>query len=316
MNRNDGLDFYSAPGGITPRPSQTSYFSEPENFLDPRLFEGTKMHPEVRQELSDTLMSHLSTHYSKPELWAKAWLAGSGASYQWSADRDPGDLDMLVGIDYPNFRMHNDRYVRLSDDEISQHITDCFRQHLTPKMKNWHDQYEVTWFSNPGSTDIRAIKPYAAYDVVNDKWDVEPDARPYRPDLDAHAEKDRQATLALLRRYNASRDALMNTGIIGPAREKHITTLTESLKQAQAMYKDIHEGRHDAFDRGGAGYADPANYRWQAGKRSGIVPALKALSDFMDEADAEQQVRHYGVQLPTIDALLLRSMVLSDDRTH
>jgi hypothetical protein len=40
------------------------------------------------------------------------WLAGSAVSYQWSAAREPGDLDVLIGVDYIQFRKAHPEYKR------------------------------------------------------------------------------------------------------------------------------------------------------------------------------------------------------------
>lgn len=313
-SRNDGLDYHRTPEDVQLRRGQTSYFSTPETDLDPRLFHEHKMLPDVREELSGLVMGHLGRHYQQPEKWAKAWLAGSGASYQWSADRHPGDLDILVGVDYPQFRMTNDKYVRLGDDEIAEHINDSFRKHLTPTTTNWRDSFEVTFYNNPGSHDIRAIKPYAAYNLMSDDWDVHPDPTPYKPSFNPQVERDRQKALDILRRYKASRDALGRRDLDTPGRERHIAAMGESLQQASALFEDIHEGRSWAFRPGGLGYADPSNFRWQANKANGVVPALKMLHDFVNDNEAAQQIRQYGVVLPDVDSLILRSMVLADDR--
>ena len=307
MTRADGLDVHVR--GLTPR--STSYFSEPEKSLDPSLFDGRSMHPHIRQELRDHLFGHLSKHYNAPEQWTNAWVAGSAASYQWAADRSPGDLDILVGIHYPNFRAMNPAYVRLSDGEISAHITEGFREHLTPKTTDFHG-FEATWFSNPGSTDIRSIKPYAAYDFLNDRWAVDPDPRPVRPAYHAKAEHDRQRTLTVLQRYDEAFRALNNPSLSPAVRDKYQRQMGDAMEQASALFTEIHEGRRDAFAPWGQGYADPANYRWQANKANGVVPALKLLHDAFVQQGLEDEIKRYGVRLPDHNDLVLRAMVVTD----
>lgn len=308
MTRADGLDVYVR--GLSPR--STSYFSEPERSLDPSLFNGRSMHPQIRQELHDHLFSHLSERYNGPEQWTNAWVAGSAASYQWAADRSPGDLDILVGIDYPKFRALNEKYVRLSDAEISAHVTEGFRQHLTPKTTDFHG-FETTWFSNPGSTDIRAIKPYAAYDFLKDEWSVDPDPAPIRPTYHAKAESDRQHTVTVLERYHEAFRALNNASLSVPVREKYQRQMRDAMEQASALFTEIHDGRKDAFAPWGQGYADPANFRWQANKANGVVPALKLLHDAFVEQGLEDEIRRYGVRLPDHNDLVLRAMVVTDE---
>lgn len=308
MDRGDGLDLHVR--GLSPR--STSYFSEPEKNLDPSLFNGRSMHPEIRQELHDHLFGHLRGHYQEPEQWTHAWVAGSAVSYQWAADRSPGDLDVLVGIDYPMFRGSNPKYVRLSDNEISAHITEGFRQHLTPKTTDFHG-FETTWFSNPGSTDIRAIKPYAAYDFLNDQWAVEPDPKPYRPAYHAKAEADRQKTLSVLNRYHDAYRSLNNAALSPVVRQTYQRQMRDAMEQASALFTEIHDGRRDAFAPWGEGYADPANFRWQANKANGVVTALKLLHDAFVQEGLEDEIRRYGVRLPDQSDLILRAMVVAGE---
>jgi hypothetical protein len=76
--------------------------------------------------------------------------------------------------------------------------------------------------------------------------------------------------------------------------------------QASTFFDDIHAGRKIAFSKIGAGYSDFNNYRWQAGKRSGIIQALRTIKDSKTEAEKQQQLQTYGVELPTTDTLLRR----------
>ena len=62
----------------------------------------------------------------------------------------------------------------------------------------------------------------------------------------------------------------------------------------------------EAFSRSGAGYYDFNHYRWQAGKKSGVVPALKAIKAYRDEAQKEMELEVYGVELPTARTLIRR----------
>jgi hypothetical protein len=74
------------------------------------------------------------------------------------------------------------------------------------------------------------------------------------------------------------------------------------------LFEEIHGGRKQAFSPSGEGYLDYANYRWQAGKESGIVPALRSLKDLSKESQREFAVRTYGVELPDASVLVRRAM--------
>ena len=303
------MDAYPA---VRVSPTSTSYFSEPEEHLDPHLFAGMDMHPEVRADLCDRLMNTLASYTRNADKWVKLWLAGSGASYQWSAARQPGDLDMLIGINYPVFRQFNPAFTQLSNAEISTYVTDKLRERLTPYTARWSPPndtavYEVTWFSNPESTDIRDIHPYAAYELFGKTWDVPPDPNPARPAHSPQAERDVVLATKIVDRYTRAQQAMENQAneIL---RKQAETIVKESLKQATALFDEIHEGRHAAFGWGGNGYADPANHRWQAGKASGAIPALLELRQFHNAERSRDEIRTYGVELQSVDTLLLRAL--------
>lgn len=288
--------------------ASTSYFSKPETELDPRIFIGNTLRPWVKNSIKRILFEHLGVRYSSPERWIKAWLAGSGVSYQWSASRDPGDLDCLVGINYPVFRQYNQEYAGLSDDEIAQMFNEDFYNFLMPKTKNW-EGYELTYYVNP-QTDIQDIHPYAAYDLIGDAWTVAPDKTPtipYSKAWEQRTKKDYETAVELITRYTqALADVRASAG--NPAyrinAEKRLQLVVD---QAVAFYEDIHAGRKVAFSKIGQGYSDFNNYRWQAGKRSGAVHALKAIKEYKDLSDEEKQLDTYGIELPDTETLIRRA---------
>ncbi len=289
-------------------PSSTSYFSKPETELDPRLFIGTTLRPWVRNGIKRLLFEHLGIRYTNPNRWVSMWLAGSGVSYQWSASRDPGDLDCLIGINYPVFRQYNQEYVGLSNEEIAKMLNESFYESLMPKTKSW-EGYELTYYVNPQS-DIRDINPYAAYDLMSDSWTVFPDKSPelpYSRSWEQRAKKDYDTAIELVSRYTQAlsevRSNASNTAYRINA-EKRLQTIVD---QAVAFYEDIHAGRKVAFSKIGGGYSDFNNYRWQAGKRSGAVHALKAIKEYKDLNEEEKQLDTYGIELPDADTLIRRA---------
>ena len=171
------FDNYGNVPSITP--GSTSYFSEPSSELDPNLFQGTELKHWVRMGILSILFDYLGTKFTAPGLWTHVWLAGSGVSYQWEAQREPGDLDCLIGIDYVKFRQSNPEFTGYSDIEIAKTMNEDFSSDLMPNTRNW-EGYELTYYVNPQS-DIRDINPYAAYDLTSDSWTVYPDHNPQPP---------------------------------------------------------------------------------------------------------------------------------------
>jgi hypothetical protein len=305
-SRMDALD--SVVGSLEIKGSTTSYFSNPENTLDPQLFDGEKVKPWVRNVLVRMINDFLSQKFINPDLWTIAWIAGSGASYQWRAQRSPGDLDVLVGVDYEMFRKLHNNYTGLSDTEISKMINEDFREGLMPNTTNW-EGYEVTFYVNPGATDIRIIKPYAAYDLTHDEWTVHPDPTlrgMEKKEWEQAALTDNRMAKEIVKRYADARAAL-DSAKNDAARRNAEYRMGLILEQASALFEDIHSSRKNAFSPSGTGYGDFYNYRWQAGKRLGTVDVLRRLHDYHQELGKEAALKTYGVELPTTETLIRRA---------
>jgi hypothetical protein len=305
MNRPDGLDKYAQPVDL--QTGATSYFSAPEAELDPKLFSGNQIKGWVRNGILHTLFGFLNEVYRHPDLWSRVWVAGSGVSYQWSAAREPGDLDVLIGIDYIQFRRANPEYMGLGDTEISQMLNEEFREELQPEMSNWNG-YEVTFYVNPGATDIRSINPYAAYDLTHNEWTVVPQhtTAPTNTAWDATAERDKGIALDIVKRYSKALTDL-HASQNDASRRNAEARLQLALSQGSALYESIHHARRYAFSQSGMGYADFNNYRWQAGKKYGTVPALRKLHDYLQAYNEGTAEENYGVELPDTSTLLRRA---------
>lgn len=280
----------------------TSYFSEPSSTLDPTLFENRKIRSWVRQSILELLHNFFQQHYRHSELWAHPWLAGSGVSYQWAAHRSPGDLDCLVGVDAIQFRKANPEYTGLTDKEIAQEINEKFRAELQPKTADWHG-YELTFYVNPGATDIRSINPYAAYDLKYDEWTVPPSPTqhaPINPEWDAIADTDEKMAKQIHMRFTSALQDIQTSHADATRRNAEVR-LNHAQSQAAALFEEIHGNRRIAFSSGGEGYYDFNNYRWQANKRSGAIDVLRKIKDHQDST------KQYGVELPDTSTLIRRA---------
>ena len=288
-------------------PAETSYFSSPAAGLDPRLFRDGKLIPSVRSAIMQTLLTHLNAFYTGGDAWAHAWLAGSGVSYQWAAQRDPGDLDCLVGINYPSFRQSNPRYAGFSDAEIAQELNETFRTELYPKTKEFMGSFELTFYVNKKS-NILDIKPYSAYSLTDDDWHVTPPTTgpAVNQEWEELVAQDMARATEIITRYVAARkrlDQAANPGVKANIQSE----VKVALSQAASLYDQIHSGRRIAFSESGEGYQDFANYRWQAGKRNGVVQALKHLKDTLTGQTKEFEQKTYGAELPDVSVLVRRA---------
>lgn len=267
----------------------SGYFSKPAKTLDPDLFIGDKMKTEVRNGLLNLLYGDLEKDagFREPWNWTCAWLAGSGASYQWKADRGNGDLDVLFGVDLPGFLADNPHFPRLSEREVAEYTDKILKAKSWPKTRNVsiggsEKKYEITFFWNPGmGTEIRAINPYAAYDLIMDRWDVKP---PSLPD-DPHALYPSVWYDMTDNDYDNvwSIQHLFHSG--GPSGK------IQGRNAARALWGDIHEGRKAAFSDIGLGYGDFHNFRWQRAKELGTVEILRGiLAEETEPIDTPQDI--------------------------
>ena len=287
-------------------PHQTSFFSAPAQELDPYLFDTAgRLAPSVRHDILDMLLAFLSKRYNAASLWTNAWLAGSGVSYQWQASRSPGDLDCLVGVDFPIFRSANPKMQGLSDSEIAAQLNDELRKHLW--QEDWHG-WELTFYVNSDATDIRSIKPYAAYNLVEDRWTVHPrpDAVQHNAEWDEAARRDEESARTIVKRYSAALTEVQNAQ--NPAHRANAEAALRAAVAAGAdLFNEIHEGRHTSFSPVGEGYTGWGNYRWQAGKASGIVPALRSIKEYHEAISKSAEAQTYGVELPDARTLIRRA---------
>jgi hypothetical protein len=291
---------------ISIEPSETSYFSMPGAGLDPRLIRNGKLIPHVRAMILRILFDHLRSHYYSPENFAHVWLAGSAVSYQWSAARTPADLDCLIGINYLMFRQSNPQYKALSDKQIADMFNADFRESLHPQTKNFMECFELTFYVNV-KPNILDIRPYAAYSVTNDDWTVLPEikAPPRNKAWEQKIAKDTSMATDILSRYSIALNAISQS-TTDTARRNAEAALKLAVEQGAALFDEIHFGRRYAFSPSGQGYSDIENYRWQAGKASGTVQALRKLKDIAVKSQKEFQSSTYGMELPDVDVLVRR----------
>jgi hypothetical protein len=305
MNYYDALIAQAQPVSI--EPSETSYFSAPAAGLDPRLFRNGKLVPAVRSSVLRILLDHLKRYYYNPEAYIHAWLAGSAVSYQWAAARNPADLDCLIGVNYLQFRQTNPQFKALSDKQIADMFNADFKD-LHKSTQNFLEAYELTFYVNVKS-DIKDIKPYAAYSLTNDDWTVQPEIKspPINKMWDRRVEQDASMAGEILDRYTkALNDVRMASN--DSARRNAEVALQLAVEQGAGLFEDIHQGRKYAFSPSGQGYADIHNYRWQSGKAKGTIQALRQLKDLSTRSKKQVESETYGVELPNADTLIRRSL--------
>lgn len=272
-------DRQPGPPGTLP-PGASAYFSPPEDTLDPALFDGDRLREPVRARLVDLLHSGLRSYLglTGTEDWCRAWLAGSAITYQWRASRGTtGDLDVLFGVDYPQMLAANPAFPAVDGRSAATWIDSRLKKYLWPKTSRevfGHRVFEATFYWNPGvAGDITVIRPYAAYSLDRDAWDVRPPELPrdprslYPAEWFTAASADTAAAQAIAQDYRRN-----------PASRAAI--------RARDLFEAIHGGRKAAFVEQGRGYSDYANFRWQHAKETGVIEALREVMDAYPQPEA------------------------------
>lgn len=217
---------------------------------DQRLFQGDHLRPEVRQDILDRVGGVLGK-YGDWQKWTRVYFAGSQAA-QWldQNGQGNGDFDILIGMDFTEFRDHNPQFEEMEDQEIATTLTDELWAEANVKDYFFTladgkkvGPFDRTFFINAHAWDIKDIHPYAAYNVTSDDWAVHPLQVP----------KDWAAT-HLPESYWGYAEALVHEiQAIGqlPAEERH--------RMAANLWEELHTHRSDAFADGGHGLFDLSN---------------------------------------------------------
>jgi hypothetical protein len=297
---------------------ESGYFSAPSKTLDPTIFTpDERIRPEVKQFILGRFYDFMrSKGYQGAETWSRVWLAGSGASYQWSAGRGNGDLDVLIGIAHDRFYSSNPEYVGIPETTLDTMMNDQMKAELWPNTAHWNG-YEVTFYVNPGATDIRNINPYAAIRVDTDEWTVRPPDLPsdYDPmsafpkEYWGQVQQERTHAQTLVKTYQGLQADLNETQPGTPRWINLMAQIQHVIGEGADLFDDIHLGRKEAFSKSGKGYADYANFRWQAHKRDGSVIALHAMASMRAEARKATETAAYGAPIaPAQEALTAASL--------
>jgi ribosomal protein S18 acetylase RimI-like enzyme len=240
--------------------------------MDHRLWTADeKLKPEVRSYILKSITQMWAGKYVDWALWAKVYFAGSEAS-EWTSENLEGnnDFDVLVGVDYERFWDCNSQIPKVSNQEITDEMNQGFRAFNGPVMITIDGvstgPWDRTTYVNPNSYDIRAIKPYAAYDVGEDKWVVKP---PHLPHWDL------TKLAPSIQRVLRACDTLARDILKLPEPEK--------TQQGAALFDAWHSDRSRAFGPNGEGWYDIANLREKWLDQAGLWAQLVDCKHKFDE---------------------------------
>jgi hypothetical protein len=218
-------------------------FGPTKGSLDPRLFDGDKMRPQVREAILERLGAVL-----EPVLgisWKNSldvYLAGSEASEWWGND----DLDVLVGLDYDH--LEETTLEGVPDEDATALLNQLFWSGYNDE--DWHAPFGGVWhataYANPeiGSGGIKKIKPYAVYDILRNDWLVKP------PHLEHWNIAEGPAGPEVVDEAKAYADLI---DAIDKLPEPYRT------QQGTSLWDHLHADRGRAFSDRGEGWYDPGN---------------------------------------------------------
>lgn len=298
----DALARRVAGSGPATMEGGSGYFARRGSVLDPALFSGINhLREDARRHILNTFFHFMAQSMHSAQLWSMLWIAGSGITTAWNADREaggaPGDLDVLVGANYDALRNTNPAYQGSGDEAIGHELNQRLHDGLWSSTDHTclgGSVFELTYFINSGvgnkPDDILNIAPYAAYCLNTDEWTQRPVEVPkdfseqyFTPADRARVADDQLHAEKIMTDFNGFR-ALANGADEGsPMHVNLLRQLHDTVRRGAELFSDIHDHRHDAFRPGGKGYFDPANYRWQSGKASGAITLTRKLKQ-LDEA--------------------------------
>lgn len=300
---------------MTRAAGESAYFSAPEPVLDPSLFSGMTLRPEVTGYILSHLTAFLRAMRITRGRWLHAWLAGSGISYQWRAARGNGDLDVLLGIDVPAFLAVNPGAGAGSTAMLASTLNEQMRAQLWPltAAAAFGDSvYEVTYYWNPEvRDDITVIHPYAAWDLQASQWRVPPAPQPpvssFPPAWHEAARRDSERVLALYRQWAADTADVRLMPASSPSHVRAAAGLRRVTAELRQIWEILHNGRRSAFTAGGDGWADWHNFRWQAAKASGTADRLREVIRTDTQDRAAEDTALYGAPVEPAETVLRRA---------
>lgn len=161
----------------TPETPHVPFLTDPHPTLYPCVFDGLDLRPEARERILGHISPVLESHVPGILERIKFRIIGSGASYNWD---EAGDLDCQVWVDVEGYRAAGGT----SPDDLIQRLRSACGPVQYPKVADLGltagdcaGEMTVQYFVKPGvgtDEEVRSERPYAAYDLHEDRWIIEP----------------------------------------------------------------------------------------------------------------------------------------------
>jgi hypothetical protein len=255
------------------------FFDNPQAGLDPLLWDGRKLKPEIR---SHVVAWWRETLGDDAPLWSRVYLMGGATSPQWDSYRQPEpdpDVDLQIIVDYPRLREKHEEWKVLSDPELHGVLVTRIKTALVgvevaPGVR-------LDAFIRPETTyaefeaDARTTGQ-AVYDVTRHRWLVRPDFSvpverfgvPIMEGIGAQVAIDHPDWVREAEDLCAVLTRLLD--------EYGETGNAEVLEALQRFYTRAHDARHEGFE-GGGGNTSQGNFIWQYLVNYGPLMRVKYL---------------------------------------
>lgn len=247
-------------------------FGKTHEELNKELWEGDRLKASVRKPLLEKLNKVMKQFDESWHRWARVYFAGSMASLWWGNN----DLDILVGVDYDKAREYSETFKDMTNDEISATLNQAYRSDFNDSSYKapWNgEEYELTGYNNLDSYDIRHIRPYAAYEMLDNMWYVKP---PELPFWDATQFPQGGGLWGYINGIANSIKGIME--MPDPYR----------ARQAAALWDFLHTNRSQAFGEEGMGWYDVPNVTEKYLDQIGLWKVLLQEKKRYDAGDYER----------------------------
>lgn len=265
------------------------YLQEPNQTLYPYVFAGLRVMPHVRDALREYILKPLSSRFENPDAWLHFYLYGSGASYNWD---ETGDLDVQVFVDEDLFWKTNPD-ADLRGDTLLSTVRKSFADlnFRTLEQMGLEGKMTVQYYAKPGSgsdEQVLSERPYAAYDLDEDRWVVEP--TPMTPEFFASVFERAMPKAQMLAEHIATLQTAYDVDLMSAEywgamaerdpqyaddRDRYRAEAELGWQRLRDAFNSIRQGRQDAYSPNGLGNKDERDAVYKILSAWGILDSLK-----------------------------------------
>jgi hypothetical protein len=160
-----------------PEGLMVGFLRDPHQTLYPPLFDGAEPKPKALRILKDHVLNQLAlNHYEDADYWIHFSIFGSGISFNWD---ELGDMDVQMWVDVDKFNEKHPNETFTADElvaevrRIVQMVNFPSFHQLGLSTDDVKGDMLIQYYPKPGKGTVEenlASKPYACYDMDDEKW--------------------------------------------------------------------------------------------------------------------------------------------------